>query len=179
MPLHRRQLRRFEHPDHGRYLTCSCHQRLALFGNDQIKDSFTRHLESARQKLRFELFAYVVMPEHIHLLIRTGRSTLTVTRVLRHLKAGFAQRVIARWRELDAPILARIRDGRKRCRFWQPGGGYDRNITSHRELIEKIQYIHNNPVRRGLASSPIDWRWSSAGWYEGRQTEAVMIDPVR
>jgi REP-associated tyrosine transposase len=52
--------------------------------------------------------------------------------------------------------------------FWQPGGGYDRNIISGHELLEKVNYIHTNPVRRGLVKHVIDWPWSSARWYDRR-----------
>ncbi|MBI1374711.1 MAG: hypothetical protein GC159_18485 [Phycisphaera sp.] len=63
-------------------------------------------------------------------------------------------------------------------RFWQPGGGYDRNIYSDDELIEKISYIHNNPVRRGLVERAIDWPWSSARWWEARDEGHLRIDEL-
>ena len=50
-------------------------------------------------------------------------------------------------------------------RFWQPGGGYDRNINASGTLHKMIEYIHHNPVRRGLVEKAVDWKWSSAGWY--------------
>jgi putative transposase len=52
---------------------------------------------------------------------------------------------------------------RRVFRFWQAGPGYDRNIRDEKELIEKIAYIHGNPVKRGLVQTPEDWPWSSAG----------------
>ena len=68
----------------------------------------------------------------------------------------------ARWRELRAPILARITDAQGRLRFWQRGGGYDRLVYVDGEFPEKLGYIHTNPVRRGLVTRPELWRWSSA-----------------
>jgi len=62
--------------------------------------------------------------------------------------------------------------------FWQDGGGYDRNIVSDRELYEKVQYIHDNPVRRGLIGRPADWPWSSARWYERREGLAMDSFPI-
>ena len=173
----RRQLCRIEDPSHARYLTCSCYRRLALFGNDRIKDAFAQRLAFVRIEMSFELYAWVLMPDHFHLLMRPGPAG-DVTRVLRRLKARFARLVLGRWTELDAPILARLRDADDRLRFWQPGGGYDRNITSADELHEKIGYIHANPVRRGLAARPVDWRWSSARWHEQRCSETVPMDPL-
>jgi hypothetical protein len=54
--------------------------------------------------------------------------------------------------------------------------GKDRNIISRRELDEKINYMHNNPVRRGLVVHPADWPWSSARWYERR--DGMIMDPL-
>ncbi|MCC7144809.1 MAG: transposase [Phycisphaeraceae bacterium] len=178
MVLHRRRLHRIEHPGHARYLTCSCYQRLPLLGNDRIKDALAAQLELTHRELRFNLFAWVLMPEHFHLLIQTGQPTLSVGDILRRLKMRFARRVLTRWQELHAPILPRLRDKQGRFRFWQPGGGYDRNITSEHELSEKVDYLHNNPVRRGLTDDPTTWRWSSARWYAGDKSSVVRIDPL-
>ncbi len=75
------------------------------------------------------------------------------------------------WLEQYSPQwLARItvREGlRTRRRFWQPGGGYDRNIDDVETLLSMIEYFHLNPVRRGLVERAIDWEWSSARWYAG------------
>ena len=99
--------------------------------------------------------------------------------ILTELKGGFARLVIGRWKELDAPVLHRIRQPNGRFRFWQMGGGYDRNVRDEAELFEKIGYIHNNPVQRGLVGSPLDWRWSSARWYAGhRETSPIAIDAI-
>ena len=54
--------------------------------------------------------------------------------------------------------------------FWQPGGGLDRNVSEPKAILAMIEYIHANPVRRGLAARPEEWRWSSAGWFEGKNS---------
>ena len=63
--------------------------------------------------------------------------------------------------------MVRERPGRRVFRFWQEGGGYDRNLTGEKTVLAAIQYAHANPVRRGLCSSPAEWRWSSWPHYEG------------
>jgi putative transposase len=176
---HRKRLKRLEHPNHIRFLTFSCYQRLPLFGNDAIKDAFVVHLDSSRARTGFRIHAWVVMPEHVHLLIWPNLPEYPVSRIAWTLKRGFARAVIARWRELDAPILDRLRLTDGRFRFWQHGGGYDRNIYSDDELAEKIQYIHENPVRRGLVRCSTDWGWSSARWYAGDRVCRLGIDPIR
>ena len=80
------------------------------------------------------------------------------------------------WVELDAPVLERLRDARGTYRFWQRGGGYDRNIYSDTEFNEKIGYIHMNPVRAGLVRAPLEWAWISARRWSGEREGQVMCD---
>ncbi len=168
--------RRYETRGHIRYLTCSCHDRLPLFKTNAIKDAFVEHLDATRHALGARLFAFVVMPEHFHLLVAPNLPEHPVPEFLSRLKRPFARRMIARWSELDAPILERITTPRGTRHFWQRGGGYDRNIFTTDELEEKINYIHENPVRRGLVESAADYRWSSAQWWQGRDDAIITMD---
>jgi putative transposase len=170
--------RRYEIPGQARYLTFSCYRRLALFGNDLIKDTFVTHLAEVRARHGFRLIAWVVMPEHVHLLVVPRLPDAPVADLLRTLKQSFSQLVIPRWRELRAPILSRITDSFGVVRFWQRGGGYDRNVYADESLEEKIVYTHENPVRRGLVAQAIDWRWSSARCYAGERAGQLTIDCV-
>jgi hypothetical protein len=68
--------------------------------------------------------------------------------------------------------------GEEEFRFWQAGGGYDRNIEKHATLFQMIEYIHLNPVRRGLVKAATDWPWSSASWYEGKKC-VIPMDTIR
>ena len=174
---HRRTLKRIEEPGHARYLTCSCYHRLPLFANDLIKQAFVEQLRRVRERLSFELYAWVVMPEHFHLLILPDPPRVTVTNVLRALKQPLAHRVLQRWRELDAAVLGRVTDVCGRAHFWQVGGGYDRNIVTPHEAREKVVYVHENPQRRDLVVRATDWPWSSAAWYEGGAYRGPPIDP--
>jgi len=171
-------MRRFERPNDGRYLTFSCFQRLQLFRNERIRDAFVGALREARERDRFRLFAWVVMPEHVHLYVMPAPPGGKVAPSLWRLKRDFAKLVIRRWRRLGAPVLARITDAAGKPHFWLPGGGYDRNIHSDSEHHEKITYINENPVRRGLVARSIDWRWSSARWYVGFRDGELGIDPT-
>jgi len=174
----RRTLKRREVPGHARYLTFSCYHRLPLFQNDRIKQLFVDQLDLTRQRLSLELYAWVVMPEHVHLLVMPDTPTITISHLLRALKRPVAARVLDRWRQLDAAILKRVLDAKGQPHFWQPGGGYDRNIFSDEELLEKIDYIHANPVRRGLVDRTTDWPWSSALWYDQHDGLAMDALPV-
>jgi putative transposase len=174
----RKLLRRIENPNHARYLTFSCRHRFPLFKNDRIKAAFVKQLDETRTRTRFHLLAWVIMPEHVHLLIWPKLPEHPISKVTWRLKRDFSRRIITRWRNLNAPILTNITDADGRTRFWQPGGGYDRNIVSDDELREKIDYIHANLVRRGLVDSPTDYPWSSARWYAGDRDDTLRIDPV-
>lgn len=174
----RRHRVRIEHPNHVRFLTFSCQDRLPLLRNDAIKGLFVEHVARARVKHGFHLIAWVVMPEHAHLLLWPHLPRSPVPLILRSLKQGFAQEVLARWQRLNAPVLKGLRGSDGRLHYWLPGGGHDRNIFSDDELAEKLDYIHNNPVTRGLARRPEDWKWSSARWYRGMREGALPMDPV-
>jgi putative transposase len=172
---HRKTRQRFENEREVRFLTFSCFQHLALFENDAIKDKFVEVLEAVRRKTRFRLYAWVIMPDHVHLLIEPSLPDYPVATILKELKGSFANIVLRRWRELDAPILRRLRDRKGKLHFWQLGGGYDRNVFTAEELIKYLNYIHWNPVERELVRDPVEWRWSSALWYEREQAEGGLV----
>lgn len=172
-------LHRVEHPGHARFLTFSCAGRLPLFHDDASKRVFANALARARERYSFRLFAWVVMPEHVHLLLFPKLPEWPVERVLWGLKRGVAQSILHDWRLARPEIIRRIHERTGDTRFWMRGGGYDRNVWDSHELPEKIKYINDNPVRRGLVARPEDWAWSSARWYAGFREGGVTIDPVR
>jgi len=118
------------------------------------------------------------MPEHIHLLLWPCLPDHPVSAVLRTFKRDFVDEVMVRWRKLGARVLERIMTPQGKPRFWQHGGGYDRNEFSTGEIAETIAYIHNNPVKRGLVARAVDWPWSSARWYARERDGGVEIDPM-
>ncbi|MGC4032852.1 MAG: transposase [Tepidisphaeraceae bacterium] len=150
----------------ARFLTFSCYRRLRLFDNPLIKDHFVKTIASALLAHDMALLAWVVMPEHVHLIV-VPENAARVPAFLRTLKRPFARAVLDRWRMLNAAVLPRLRDRAGGTHFWQAGGGYDRAVIGE-ELIEKIRYVHANPVMRGLAVDSVSWKWSSAAAYAGR-----------
>ena len=65
---------------------------------------------------------------------------------------------------------------RRVFRFWQPGGGFDHNIFREKTVPAVINYIHENPVRRGLVNRPTDWVWSSARFWNGFTNVPLRMD---
>ena len=112
---------------------------------------------------RLEVFAWVIMPQHVHMIIYDDSDSITMTRFNHSLKRPFALEVLNRFRTLKTPFLEKLKHGNGH-RFWQTGGGYDRVVVDD-ELMEKIRYIHANPVVGGLVKNPEDYRWSSAAFY--------------
>ena len=62
--------------------------------------------------------------------------------------------------------------------FWQSGGGFDRNLIKPDTLMTMIDYIHMNPVRRGLVEKPAEWTWSSLAWFLGVWEPRIIPDPI-
>lgn len=171
----RKRLQRWEGTGAVRFVTFSCQLRLPLLGHPAIRDVFAEHLAMARSDHGFELYAWVVMPEHVHLIMRPRKGT-ELADALHSLKTSVAKRVVARWKELQAPVLEELRTSRGRLRFWQKGGGFDRNVRDADELCKEIRYVHRNPVERELVKEPEDWAWSSVRWWMGRRKGEVECD---
>jgi putative transposase len=173
--------RRVRYNDAGepRELTFSCYHQFAFLSRDRSREWLRDSLDGARREFGFQLWAYAFMPEHVHLLVWPGEAADKVSGFLQAVKEPVARKGI-QWLTCHAPEwLPRItvREGsRIRKRFWQPGGGYDRNITSSETLRFMIDYIHANPVRRGLVARPEDWEWSSARWYAGLRPVPLEMD---
>jgi putative transposase len=170
---------RYHEKGQPRVLTFSCYHRYQFLSRDRTRAWFCEALQQGRIKYGFQLWAYVIIPEHVHLLVYPGDFPERMPQFLQAVKEPVARQAI-RYLHKNAPEwLAKItvQEGpRVRHRFWQPGGGYDRNITSTEVLRAEIDYIHANPVRRGLAVTPEEWEWSSARWYAGQQPVRVEMD---
>jgi putative transposase len=173
----RKLVKHINEPGHAHELTFSCFQRLPLLSCEAVRDFVLEAVGQARDRLGFLLHAYVVMPEHVHLLLLPRKQSFDVAWVLKAVKQSVARRAKAWLLQNDPPLFTKLTPGGVGFRFWTPGGGYDRNVTESRTLRGVIQYIHENPVRRGLVEKPTDWKWSSALWYEER-TGPLRVDLV-
>jgi len=159
--------------------TFSCYRRFQFLNRDRTREWLIESLEEARTALAFDLWAWVIMPEHVHLLVYPRVSEASIGRIRAKIKEPVARQAIA-WLTNHAPEwLPRItiQEGKRtRRRFWQPGGGYDRNATELATIHAMIEYIHNNPVRRGLVDRATDWEWSSARWYAEMLPVRIQMD---
>jgi putative transposase len=162
-----------------RELTFSCFRGIPFLEKDRARGWFLDALAEARRRWPVDLWAWVIMPEHVHLLVNPREPKLKLGPFAGYIKEHTARPAI-RWLKENSPgFLSRItvQEGTvTRRRFWQPGGGYDRNVEQEFTLASMIEYIHQNPVRRGLCQRPEDWEWSSARWYAGLRPALVEID---
>lgn len=134
-------LARWQLTNMSHFLTWSCYRRRQYFTAPAIKDLFLDCLESVRRRYGILVYGYVVMPEHVHLLVSEPTVQLLAT-AIQALKISFFRRAVAiGWRESP---------------FWQKRY-YDHNVRSARSFTNKLRYIHRNPVRRGLVREPQDW----------------------
>ena len=175
----RKTVQHFNDPGHAHFLTFSCYRYFPLLSRERTRRWFIQAMEGAREKHNFALLAYVIMPEHVHLIVFPLLPVYDVALFLKAIKQSVARRAKHFLHHHNRVWLERLtvqRGNRKVFRFWQTGPGYDRNIHSKDELFEKISYIHNNPVRRGLVSAPEEWKWSSASWYSGERNVELPVN---
>ncbi len=171
----RKRMQRWEIAGEVRFITFSCQRRLPLLASARMCEVFMDALGAARLRYGVRVFAWVLMPEHVHLLLMP-RGDSTIETFLRSLKMAVAKRAIEGWKKTGSPMLEKVADSAGSPRFWQAGGGFDRNVRSRSEFAQEVAYIHRNPVKRGLVSKPEEWRWSSVRWWMGERDGEFACD---
>ena len=154
------------------FITCSCYQRQPLLGTARRRDLFLTVLERVRRHYRFVVVGYVVMPEHFHLLLSEPQGR-TPSVVMQALKLGFARRVLAERKRRRNPAQGEMFEPSHH--IWQ-ARFYDFSVWSAKKQTEKLHYMHQNPVKRGLVESPELWRWSSYRAYAFGEAGAVAVN---
>lgn len=141
-------LKRFQDARHLHFITFSCYRRAPLLGTAEARRVFEKTLEEVRRWYGCFVTGYVVMPEHVHLLVsEPERGKLSVA--LQMLKQNVA-------RKLQHLAV--------KGHFWERRY-YDYNVWTEGKRVEKLRYLHRNPVERGLVGNPEDWEWSSFRHY--------------
>ncbi|MFZ1938937.1 MAG: transposase [Terracidiphilus sp.] len=146
---------RYQQAGEFHFLTFSCDQRRPYLASVAAMELFEDALERVRSRYLFAVAGYVVMPEHVHLLVNEPQRAL-LSKAIQALKLSVSVR------------------GRQRP-FWQ-AHYYDFNVSSRAKFLEKLCYIHRNPVVRGLVAEPEDWKWSSYRHYQTGMRGAVEIE---
>jgi putative transposase len=151
MPL---GLKRYQQEGDDHFITFSCYHRRPYLNTSSSKDIFLDSLERTRRHYQFDVLGYVAMLEHVHLLV-SEPPVAPLSKALQALKISISRRLTER-------------------PFWQTRY-YDFNVITHNKRVEKLKYMHRNPVTRGLVSRPEDWPWSSYRHYLLNEPTPVQI----
>ncbi len=184
MPSH---LHRFDEPGHVHFWTISCYHRLQFFHDDGMKLVAIEALRLLQSTLGICLVGYVIMPEHVHVLIYPHTKHTDVPIPIGNVLQIFKQyigrhgkeRLRVVWRSqqcLWSEPLNRWAQGSHRNKKVMNTRGYDRNISTESKLHEKLDYCHKNPITRGLVSIAADWKWSSYRFYEFGDRSLISMD---
>ncbi len=146
---------RYQQTGEFHFLTFSCYRRRSYLETVAAMELFEDALDRIRRRYPLAVGGYVVMPEHVHLLVNEPMRT-PLSKAVQALKLSVSMR-------------------RSERPFWQPHY-YDFNVSSHEKFVEKLRYIHRNPVRRGLVAKPEDWAWSSFRHYQTGTRGTVEIE---
>jgi putative transposase len=150
-----RGLVRYQRNGDFHFVTFSCAQRRPLLARPGFSAVFEEALERMRLRYGFVVAGYVLMPEHVHLLVGEPKEVLL----------GIALQA------LKLSVSVRVGMG---C-FWL-ARYYDFNVHSPDKRVEKLRYMHRNPVKRGLVMKPEDWPWSSWNHYATGVRGTVEIE---
>jgi putative transposase len=150
-------LKRFQNAESLHFITFSCFHRFPLLDAPGARETVEAVLEATRARHQARVYAYVLMPEHVHLLVNEPPRI-----------------VLAQFLKAVKQITSRRLRG-ARAKFWQDRY-YDSNVRGEKARSEVIRYIHRNPVERGLVAKPDEWPWSSFRHYATGVTGAVEIE---
>ncbi len=160
----------FDQELHCHFVTFNCHQGRRLLDQDQPKRILLGHLNDQMARQEAKCAGFVIMPDHVHAMLWFSQPQ-QLSRFMHGWKrlSSFA---ISRWyREQNSPYLKHIEGGDP---FWK-AKYFSFEIYSRQKMEEKLSYMHLNPVRAALVKQAVDYRWSSARWYEERKSVGVPI----
>ena len=163
---------------HLHFITFSCYRRVPFLRSVRAKNTFVQILGEVRDRYGFSLVGYVVMPEHVHLLM-SEPTRGTPSTAIQVLKQRVSRR-LRRKKRANAGQLNWSFEGAEDLlpRFWQRRF-YDFNVWSLKKRVEKLHYMHMNPLKRKLVDHPKDWPWSSFSFYTDLKSGLIRVDPVR
>ena len=155
---------------YAHFITFSVYRRRKLLDHEHPKRILLGVLNGQLKDFSARCVGFVIMPDHVHLVVwlpQVGQ----LSEFMHEFKrvSSFSVRDWYRW---TAPNYAACSD--EGARFWQ-AKYYAFEIYERAKLEEKLQYMHENPVRAGLVDHPTDWKWSSARWYLQRKSCGVPI----
>lgn len=166
-------------PNLFHYVTTVTYHRVPVFRGEEACTIFIAALAETRQQCPFKLVGYVIMPDHIHLIVNPRDSD--ISNLMRRIKGLSARRILDWLRsEGHSSSLAKLALDTPQKRehthaVWQKDFS-SIDLWSARFVQQKLQYVHANPVRAGLCAHPKDWKWSSYRAYYPHESGDVPIE---
>jgi putative transposase len=157
-------------PNGCHFVTFSTYQRRRFLDPERTRSIVVEVLQSCLQNHGASCQAFVVMPDHVHAIITTATDASISTFMLAWKKTS-SYRIKQFYRQELENYHSLCPEG---CPIWQ-AKFYDFNLESEKKYLEKIEYIHNNPAVAGIAPTFVEWKWSSARFYELREEVGVTI----
>ena len=161
------------------FLTSVTHKRIPVFRTDKLKRVVADAFNEARLSCGLLIFAYVIMPDHTHLLTDNPRQ---MAEVLRYVNGISARRVIDYLKSNGydsslAKLRIQERGDRHKYSLYEHHPNAIR-ITGEQSFMEKVNYIHMNPVKAGLVAHPDEYLYSSARQWHKRplDDEPLIVD---
>jgi putative transposase len=160
------------------FITTSCYRRLPLLGRARARDLFVAVLEEVRRRYHFVVVGFVVMPEHVHLLISEPERGNPST-VMQVVKQSFARRILRLYRKRTDPRQGALWDlALEQGHVWQRRF-YDLVIWNEHKRVQKLRYMHRNPAVRGLVLEPEQWRWRSYRHYAYGESGVLLVNELQ
>jgi putative transposase len=145
---------RYQQTGHLHFITISCHRHTEILGTPEARNLFQQILEETRRKYGFHILGYVLMSNHIHLLV-TEPERANLSTAIQVVKQRFSRT-------------------RPEQFVWEPRY-HDFNVFTEAKKIEKLRYMHRNPVKAGLVEEPDQWQWSSFRVYANQEDHPIQI----
>jgi putative transposase len=159
-----KNLKRITRRNDLHFITFCCYERRALLGSTRTRNLIVRALGEVRARFGFALVGYVIMPEHVHLLISES-AFVPPAKVIQVFKQRSSRMMRGKQRMSGKQLSLRFAGRHSELRrFWQRRY-YDFNVYPRKKVWEKLEYMHANPIEEGLVEHPRNWPWSSWSWY--------------
>lgn len=171
------KLKHFDHDGRARFVTFCTHQRMPIFSADPFKRIILESIADVRISSGFRLLAYVIMPDHVHLVL-IPRIDSELGPLIGEIKRISARKIHTLLRRNNSALYGRFfvtRNGRQIFALWQRRC-FDHNCRTDAEIWESVTYCHNNPAARGLVGDAADWPWSSYRAYMGFPNIVFEVD---
>lgn len=172
--LHLMRLFKSKEKNTFHYVTTVTYNRVKIFNDETACQIFTDCLNELRSIHPFKLIGYVIMPDHVHLILNPIECDISL--IMRKLKGKSAKLILDHLREENKPLNSlelNIQD-RNLAVWLKDFSSID--LSSHKFIRQKLGYIHMNPIRAGLCDHPAKWKWSSYRAYLPHQPSEVPLE---